>query len=334
MALIFFDGFDAGDYGIGKWSSHTNGTNTTTTRYGVGRAGSHTNTGNFTESFTAVSQVFVGFAYAHTAQHAADFLSLHGDSGATSHLTLRWSSAGTLALYRGGSTLLATASSSVTDPLFGSGAWHYIEVSATIADSGGTCVVKCDGVTLINFTGDTKNAGTNTTIDTVKLLRSVTQTYFDDVYILDATGSAPHNSFLGEIRVYTLSPSGAGASTQWTPSTGSNYATVDELPYSASDNVQSSVSGNRDTYAMGNLPSNVGTIYALQTCLVAKKSDAGAMSVKVVDRPGSTNYASSAVALGTADSTVIGPTRTTNPDTSAAWTASDVNALEAGVEVA
>jgi hypothetical protein len=223
----------------------------------------------------------------------------------------------------------------VADPLSASGVWHYIEISATLNDTTGNVVVKVNGVTLINFTGDTKNAGTATTIDKVRFIRTGSQNILvDDVYILDSTGSAPYNTFLGEIRVHTISPSGAGASTQWTPSTGANYTTVDELPYSTTDYVAGTTSGHRDTYAMGNLPSNVGTIYAVQTAIIGKKTDAGAMSVKIVDRPGSTNYATSAFTFTTTDVTYVEPLRTVNPDTSAAWTASEVNALEAGVEVA
>ena len=44
----------------------------------------------------------------------------------------------------------------------------------------------------------------------------------DDLYICDGTGSAPHNTFLGDCRVDTLLPTADGTAQQWTPSTGTH----------------------------------------------------------------------------------------------------------------
>jgi hypothetical protein len=107
---------------------------------------------------------------------------------------------------------------------------------------------------------------------------------------------------------------------------------VDEQPYSATDYVTGST-GQRDTYAMGDLPASPGTIFAAQTVAIAKKTDAGALSLKTAVRSGGTLYTGTATALGTADGTVR-TVRTTDPATGAAWTASGVNAAEAGAEVA
>jgi hypothetical protein len=280
-----------------------------------------------------MTQVFIGFANTQDTGSAfgGDFFILYGDAGVTAHLSLRWNAAGVLGLYRGG-TLIATASVTVREPV---GVWHYIEMSATIADSGGTCVVKINGTEVINFTGDTKNAGTATTIDAIRFQRTVPgNVYWDDYYLCDATGSAPYNTFLGEVRVQALMPTGAGASTQWTPSTGANWAAVDEVPPSATDYVLTATSGFRDTYAMSDLTGTVNTVLAARTYALAKKSDTGAASIKIVDRSGSTDYYSTSAALATTDTTMLGTLRITDPATSAAWTASGVNALQAGVELA
>ena len=129
----------------------------------------------------------------------------------------------------------------------------------------------------------------------------------------------------------TLIPNGAGASTQFTPSSGANYTTVDELPYSATDYVQSNTSGNRDTYTFSDL-SNVGTIYGVQNNFIAKKTDAGSLSLKSAVKSGASVYYGSSAVLATNDATVS-DTRSQDPNTSAAWTQSGVNALEAGFEV-
>lgn len=330
------DGFDIGDYAL-RPGVNAGGSvlSSTTTRFGAGRSitTAYTNTGNqYDKSFAAASSVFVGVAVRtdNNGAIANDFIMLYGDTGTTRHLAVRLNTATSIQLYRGDGTQLATA----TCPSFGSNAWHYIEISATIADSGGTAEVRVDGTSLISYTGDTKNGGTNTTIDMVRFTGNGgnVSSYFDDLYICDSTGSAPHNTFLGDVRVISLSPTAAGSSTQFTPDTGSNYARVNEIPYSAANYVQSGTSGNRDTYAMADL-TGTPTILAVQTCVVAKKTDAGAMSMKVAIKSGATVYYGTTTALSSGDATVV-DLRTTDPATSSAWTSSGVNALEAGAEVA
>lgn len=336
MSLLFMDGCDAGDAVLKYASGSSIFNTTTTTRFGVGRAitigGAASST--ILKSIPASTKVVVGYAtQVATAAGAFHLISLTGDGGLTNHLNVQHLVAGQLTLFRG-STSIATAPGAWSG---GVGAWHYLEVSATINDTTGTCVVRVDGAVVINFTGDTKNGGTNNSIDTVgwgSYQAGGNPQVMDDVYILDGTGSAPWNDFLGDVRIHTLVPTGAGNSTQLTPSTGSNYACVDELPYSASDYVSSSTAGQKDTYATSDLPGTVGTVYGVQVCAVAKKTDAGARSLKTVVRRGSTDYSdSTAAGLGTGDGTVTS-LRAVDPSTSAQWTASNVNAMEIGVEVA
>ena len=340
MTLLFYDGTDVAD-AVVKYSTLFGNTpiSSTATRYGAGRSLSLAGTGancQISRKIPAAAQVFVGFALAHNnVVTGVNFFYLAGDGGTTTHLSLRWSATGVLALYRG-ATLLATATA-ITDPLVNSGFWHYLEMSATIDDTVGSVILRCDGVQILSFTGDTKNGGSNSTIDEVFWNTYVGTSgivYLDDIYILDSAGSAPHNTFLGEVRIYTTLPTAAGATTQWTPSAGTNFGAVDDNPYSASDYVSTATSGNRDTYAMSDLPSGIGTIFAVRTIAIAKKSDAGAASLKVVDRSGGTNYYGTTTALVTGDVSIPGAIRTVDPATSAAWTASGVNALEAGVELA
>jgi hypothetical protein len=137
---------------------------------------------------------------------------------------------------------------------------------------------------------------------------------------------------LGDVRVYSLSPTGAGSSTQFTPSSGANYTTVDELPYSATDYVTSGTSGNRDTYAVADIPATAGTVFAVQSNVIAKKTDAAPISLKSALRSGASVYYGSPVSLGASDGAVT-DLYTADPATSTSWTISGVNALEAGFEV-
>ena len=194
--------------------------------------------------------------------------------------------------------------------------------------------MRINGATIINFSGSTRASGTDTTFDQFALYRAPgTSTAWDDLYICDDSGSAPYNNFLGEIRVYSLSPTGAGSSTQWTPDSGSNYARVNEVPYSAANYVQSGASGQRDTYVMADLPASVGAVLAVQNNVIAKRTDASPVSVKPAIKSGASVYYGSPIALTTNDTTLT-DLRITDPNTSAAWTAGGVNALEGGFEVA
>ena len=332
MALLFMDGFDMGDFAQ-KYYSTTYTTSSATTRFSAGKSiaisPSGVQTGGVQKFIPASSQVIVGGAYL-PGSLTQSLLYLYGDAGATMHLGLKLGATGTISLLRGATTI-ATSSPG----LIATGTWYSIEISATINSTTGTCLVRLNGSTVINFTGNTKNGGTNTTFDKVYFYNDNGNTSFflDDVYVCDGTGSAPYNTFLGDVRVYALSPTGAGSSTQWTPDTGSNYARVNEVPYSAANYVQSKTSGQRDTYALADLPAGVvSTIYGVQNNVIAKRTDAGAIAIMPALKSSATIAYGSSSIPGTADAT-ISDMRTTDPNTSAAWTVSAVNALEAGMEV-
>jgi hypothetical protein len=331
MALLFMDGFDASDAAL-KWVSIGTPTFATTTRFGTGKAMNPQASQTPTRAFPASSQVYVGAAVSVASFGAVrDIFTLLGDTATTAHLVLNTSaSGGSLELRRGATTLAVSAVG-----VLPASTWVYLEMSATIADTGGTCVVRVNGVEVINFTGDTKNAGTNSTIDALRLASNTGANVYsyDDLYLCDSTGST-NNTFLGDVRVQTLLPTGVGASTQFTPSVGSNWDNVNDTPYVSTTYNSSATAGQRDTYAMSDLLSGTGTVFGVQDNILALKSDAGAASIKAALKSGATVYYDSTVALGTALGAFAAAVRETDPATSAAWTPTNVNALEFGAEVA
>ena len=354
------EGFDLGDYAIKGWTavdslpSAPGVFSLPTGRVGgkglsiaTATNGSSGQTLSARKLFTASAQATVGVAVSPTAYSTGGngggfAITLSGDAGATSHLTLM-SNATTraLELRRGNTSGTLIATSTIVIPI---ASWAYIEIQATIADAGGTCVVRLNGSTTpaINFTGDTKNAGTATTIDSITLLayRPATQggissAIFDDLYVLNSTGTA-NTTFLGDIRVQSLLPSGNGTASQLVGSDSDqvdNYQLVDENPYSTTDYTASATVGNRDTYAMDDLPGSITQITAVQTNLVAAKSDATAATARIPLRSGGTEYYGTNYPLATTYATYHDP-YDLNPATSAAWTAAAVNGLETGMEVA
>jgi hypothetical protein len=259
------------------------------------------------------------------------FVRFYGDAVSTLHLGVYTRANGSIEVLRGSTSIAITAPGIVT-----ANRWYFIEVKANINSTTGNVIVKINGQQVINFTGNTKNGGTANTIDAVELIRAVDQdgnNTYDDFYICDGTGSAPYNTFLNEIRIHALTPNAAGSSTQFTPSAGANYTAVDELPYSATDYVSSGTVGFRDTYQLSDLPAGAGTVYAVQNVIIAKKTDAATIALRPAIKSGASVYYGTSAFLGGSD-WAIQDLRTTDPNTSVSWTASGVNALEAGFEVA
>lgn len=326
MALLHFDGFDLGDtnlrYGVSGQSTQSS------TRFTSGLA---TNgTGPFGKSFTASQEVWMGMAVNTPSSldtNIRPYWTFSGDTAATAHVVVGMKSSAIEArLGSIGGTLLQSFSAS-----YSSATWYYVEIYVKIADSGGRVTVKVDGVTTVDYTGDTKNGGTNASCDRIAYAGNGVGSYLDDWYILDSSGSSPYNTFLGDVRVVTLAPTAAGNTTGMTASTGSNWQTVDERPYSATDYNQGA-SGTKDTYTMSDLPSGVNTVHAVQVVNIAKKTDAGALSLRSIVRSSSTDYQGTSTSLGTSDG-VVSHMWTQNPATSTAWTSTTVNAIEAGAEV-
>lgn len=324
MALLFMDGFDAGDFIQKGWSG---GSSSTASRFGSGR--SLANPGRL--KFAASSQIIVGFAAVtnYTNNFNGYMFGIFTDGGATGHLLFNVDVSGVL-VYRAGTGVIATGPLPGT---FNPSLWNYYEVSATIATTGGTVVVRVNGQEVINFTGNTRNGGTSTNIDAIAQSQYFASSVYDDLYVCDGTGPAPWNTFLGDVRVLTSSPSAAGASTQFTPSSGANYTTVNELPFSASQYVQSGNVGERDTYTMTDIPTTVSSVLGVQNNIITKKTDTGPMSTKPAIVSGGTVYYGASTPLTGNDTTLI-DVRAINPATGTRWSITDVNSLEAGMEVA
>lgn len=330
MTLLHFDGFDAED-ALLKWLSTLGAAPdfTNVGRYGTGKAiKASTSSGRLTKLITASAQIIAAGAI-RVDSIAATRVLVAGwaDTNSVQHATLQVSTSGQLQACRAGVVLASSAAGLIV-----AGAWNFIEMRATIADAAGVIEVKLNGVQVINFSGDTKNAGTATNFDAVSICSDLNVVY-DDFYVLNSSGSAPQNTFLGEVVVQTLVPNAAGASTQFTPvGSATNYENVDELPYSATDYNASSTVGHKDSYGLSNLDAATGTIFGVQANMIASKTGIGAAGLRSLVRSGGTDYPDASQAL-TATPAWYGAIRETDPATAVAWTASGVNALEVGAEV-
>lgn len=330
MTALYIDGFEDGAYATRYTSAGT--ISLIAGRLGTDSAIQLGAGASLLRAVTASAQLYVGFAYqavtvGSSQSQVCDFCA---DGGTVTHISVRRETSGAINLTRNGTSLATSAAAAVPQ-----GVWGFMEITGTIADAGGIITVRWNGVQIATASGDTKNAGTSTNADAVRLscTGASSSNAFDDFYVFNALTSV-NNTYAGDSRVQTLVPSAAGNTTQFTPNgSANNWDNVNELPYSATDYNASSTTGQKDTYTMANLLTSTTTVKCVQTSMIAHKSDAGTGTLKTVIRSGGTDFADSSAALGVTPSW-FGTIRETDPATSAAWTVSGVNAAEAGAEVA
>jgi len=263
-----------------------------------------------------------------------NFISIKDAAGGVTHLVLTLNASNQIVCRRGASgTVLATGTTVLT-----TGVFYFVEFKFTISDTVGTIEVRLNGSTSSELaaTGiDTRNGG-NATWDTLALGPGYNATFrFDDLYVLDGGGSAPHNDFLGDCRVEALLPqTGNGTNTGLTCSTGSDHgALVDENPPNDDTDYNSSSTVNaKDTYNYPSLSATPLVVYGIQPTMRARKTDAGAQSIAHVVRSGGADT----------DGANVNPTTsylyspeiwTTDPATGIAWTAAGIAAMEVGMKV-
>lgn len=326
MALLFIDGFD--HYATADITKKWDENNIASINAGGRITGSYVSVaasgGRYVgKVFTSSSTVIIGFAL-YVGVRATSLLRLY--DGTTQQVELALTAAGALTI----------SGQSSADNVVPTSAWTYVELKVTIDNTYGSVEVRINGSStpVISASGLDTQATANAYVNRVRLISSTSGTqFYDDFYLCDTTGST-NNNFLGDVTIRNLYPNGAGNYTQFTPSTGSNYTCVDEASVNTTDYVSSSNVGDIDTYALGDLASTAtGTIMGIQVNNMALKDDAGARSVANVIRSGTTDEVSSSAALSTSqlDYRSI---HETDPATSAAWTVSGINALEAGTKVA
>lgn len=349
MSLIFFDGFDT--YGTSNllldWTQSigTNAINNTGGRRSGGALYSPNNA-HLNNAITPVHAVsrslpsnfttfICGVAFEASIFHVVKNIITFRDSG-TRQLEVGVNTAGQLFVSRAG-TVLATSGASISLNVY-----NYIEIKATINNTTGSYEVRLNGNNVLSATNvDTQNTA-NAFINEVLLgayERALGDTTlcthkYDDFYFCDTTGST-NNNFLGDIRVDAIYPTADGFYTQWTTSTGTDhYALVDETDPNTTDYNSDGTIGNKDSYVMQNPPSLIAqSILGVKTKVAALKDDAGARSLKLGVRSGSTNGLSAAQGLSTSQA-YYSHILETDPNTSAAWMPAAVDAVEALIETA
>lgn len=208
------------------------------------------------------------------------------------------------------------------------GVWHYIEVVLTRNSSTGAVDVYLDGTRVITQSG--VNTG-GSAIDAINLAPDgafSTTRIFDDMYIYSTA------SRVGERRIDVLRPSADTAQKDWSRSTGStNFSLVDDTTFNDdTDYVSSATVGNKDLYDCADLSFSPASIDAVQVTYRGRKDDATTREIRANLKSSSTTANGTTHGMTTSYQTFF-DIYETDPNTSAAWASSAVNALQVGPEV-
>lgn len=332
MSVIFFDGFDSypDQNFMAQRGWDRNGIFTEAGRFGDGRSmrfgGGNSQVGRPVPTGTTYSCGF-GFKLNQMGGAFANGKHLFGfrDSNNNDIAKLGVWQNGKLAFGRQNWTdqLLCESAISLIIPNI----WNYVEVEYTEDATAGSVKVYLNGALICQANG--VNTG-NQTITQFKWFGEDLDAdkWLDDLYITDTAVR------LGECRIAQLLPSSDTAQKQFTPSTGTdNFACVDEAtPNSDSDYVSSSTVGAYDLYNLTNLPYTPATVHGVTAIMTARKDDAELRQIRSKVKSGATTADGATLTLTTAYS-IQTQLLTQDPDASAAWTPTSVNALQAGFEL-
>lgn len=212
--------------------------------------------------------------------------------------------------------------------------WVFLEMRVVISDTVGEVELKVNGVSAFNVTGiDTKNAGA-AGVDEVRLNGDSLVAQWDDTYVNDSSGSAPHNTFYGDISVKAVRPA-ANDTVAFTPLTSTNVSNIDDTTVDddATYNYGGTV-GDKDLFTVSGYTQVIPTDVVLGVALrVHARRESASRTLRPVLKNSSTTVNGTATSLGTVY-TELTQYAYVDPATSAAFAdAAAVNSLRIGYEV-
>ena len=219
--------------------------------------------------------------------------------------------------------------------------WVYISIFCKIDLSVGVMQIKMNGVTEINFTGNTGDDGKfgATTQDIHAFTFGISafgvtagemdrgEFFIDDLVIYDTTGSIS-NGHPNNVKLFTSTADGDGNYAAQFTSTGANqYQEIDDAtPDGDATNISSSTSGHRATVTVTNT-SSTGLVSGVSLLTNAKGNGSDTLQPSV--RLSSTDYDQTAYTPGTDYAWHQTPI-TLNPATAARWATAAVDGIEIG----
>jgi hypothetical protein len=204
--------------------------------------------------------------------------------------------------------------------------WRLIEVYYHPDPTSGSFVVKVAGETEINYSGSTTSSAT--TIDGFGFAMSDHRV--DDIVIDDA-------DWIGDTRILGLPVIGNGTTNDCLASLNDtdsdNYKCVDEIPGSTNDYVYSNSNNIVELYTVTDFSTSITSIKCVQVSSIGLKYGAPTpTNVQAGCRTGSSNYFGDSTPMKTVNSIAAIKLMDINPNTSSAWSDSDIDGLEIGFQ--
>jgi len=345
MAVVWIDGFD--NYGTSGVPSPTN---IVARRYAItalesnmlirdGRFGEYGIVLNNNPTcyispgpLTTNATLIVGFAFKFPSLPWAsgrEFLSFY--DGTTLGINVKTAADGQFSIYLGTSLVATSTSAAIV-----ADTWYYFELKVVCNTYTGSYELRISDTPILSATNQNTKNGSHDYHTTFRLYGTTwVEAYgprYDDLYACDGSG-ATNNDFLGNVRVSTLRPDGAGDSTQFTPSAGDNYTCVDEVTVNDNtDYVSDGTSGHTDLYTYSD--TTLSGIKAIAICTDCRETDAKTMNIHNVCKSGGTQDDGSSVIIGSCNFVQKQRILETDPNTSGQWQAANLNSAQFGVKIA
>ncbi len=157
-------------------------------------------------------------------------------------------------------------------------------------------------------------------------------TFFDDVYVLDSSGDAPFNDFLGDLKVdgHLFTADGL---TDWTSNKANHFDAIDDIAFTyATYYNESDTVGEQDSYEI--TPHDMATIRAVTIRAYCRNPGGGTGKMKPFTKIGGTLYYGTEITLPADTSDLREYTWYTNPSAApgTAWTKAALTSAEFGWE--
>ena len=167
---------------------------------------------------------------------------------------------------------------------------------------------------------------------------------FDNFWILNTLGSHSNTFPVGPVIIQPLHPAGDGTFQDWSPSTGStHYTTVDEtISNDDTDYVYAAVPAARDSYTIQSV-SDISTgvvnvVHGVQISATAVKEDVPPQKLRLIAKSGSSVVTSPDPGINNYNVSMqyryFSYVVDDDPNTSAQWTKTGINAMEIGQVIA
>lgn len=339
---LFYLGFDMDPTAAQIFDAGINNASNADTPYGFGYAWSvgTANQKNFNTNLATHTQgLWVKIPTISTGATGALLFTWQDLTAGAAQLSLRVLPGGVFQFYLGSGTGTPVGSPSAAGSIFAA-TWTFVETKVTINNTTGVVQCRIGGTTtVITASGLDTQSTANAFASAIILNQASTSgnTLYDDWYMLDGTGSAPFNAFLGVVQARgdaANANSANGARNAWTPTnpTNVNHSNVANIPANAAQYNADQTPGDYDMFRFPALPGSTVSVLAVQEWALTLLDAAGARTVELNCTSGGTDSAGPAFTPGPTPG-FTNLLLTLDPNTAAAWAVAAAGSAEWGAKV-